>query len=164
MISADKMQEIADKVAIQEVLARYSICVDTGDADGFAGLFTEDGVWEWKAVGLRLCGRQAIGDIARAVSTHAKGAQHAISNPVIAVEGNKAKSICQLTCFLSRPEQIYSLMLGYYEDEWLKVDDSWLISRRAVRVENPELLSHGKIAEYFAPLAEAMREMTQASG
>lgn len=160
MVGPGKIQEIADKLEIQELLARYSICVDTGDADGFAAIFTEDGIWEWRAVGLSFCGRRAIGEIARAVSTHVKGAQHAISNPLIRIEGNKAKSICQLTCFLSRPEQIYSLMLGYYEDELVKVDDTWLISRRSVRVENPELLGQGKIGEYFAPLVEALREMT----
>ena len=162
MVSPEKVQEFLDKAEIQEILARYSICVDTGDADGFAALFTEDGVWEWEAVGLSFCGRKAIRQIAMAVSTHAKGAQHAISNPVIRVQGNKAKSICQLTCFLSRPEQIYTLMVGFYEDELVKVDDHWMISRRAARVENPEILGKGKIAEYFAPLGQAMSELMEA--
>jgi len=161
--SLEKIQEFMDKLEIREVLARYSICVDTGDADGFAAVFTEDAVWEWDAVGLRFQGRDTIRQIAVSVSEHAKGAQHAISNPVIRVHGDKASSVCQLTCFLSRPEKIYSLMLGIYEDELSKVDGHWQISRRSVRVENPELLGKGKIAEYFAPLAKAMNELMQST-
>ena len=161
--SREKIQEFMDKAEIREVLARYSLCVDAGDADGFAAVFTEDAVWEWDAVGLRFQGRDTIRQIAVGVAEHAKGSQHAISNAVISVQGNKASSVCQLTCLLSRPEKIYNLMLGTYEDELRRIDDHWLISRRSVRVENPELLGTGKIAEYFAPLAKAMNELMNAS-
>ena len=162
-VSPEKIQEYIDKLEIQETIARYSICADTGDADGFASVFTEDGLWEWKAAGLHFCGRSQLRRVGEAVFTHAKGAQHAISNPVIRVNGNHAKSICQLTVSLSKPEQIYSLMLGYYEDELVKADDNWLISRRMVRVENLEILAQGKIAEYFAPVGVALAEIMQAN-
>lgn len=160
-MNSEKIQTYIDKVAIQEVLATYSICVDTGDADGFAAIFTEDGLWEWEAVQLSFCGRVALKKLAETVYTHAKGSQHAISNPVITVESDRAKSICQLTSFLSKPEQIYTLMLGYYEDELIKVNDRWQISHRSVRIENPEVLAQGKVAEYFAPLGTALTKLSQ---
>jgi ketosteroid isomerase-like protein len=37
---------IADRVEIEEILAHYCHRVDHGDADGWAALFTEDGVFE----------------------------------------------------------------------------------------------------------------------
>ncbi len=37
---------IEDKLAIHEVIARYSYTYDSNDADGFAQLFVEDGVFE----------------------------------------------------------------------------------------------------------------------
>ena len=153
-----KMRACMDKVEIREVLSRYSICADTGNAEGFAAVFTQDGVWEWDAAGLRFRGRPALRRLAEAVHTHAKGAQHAVGNSVIRIDGDRAHSICQLSCFLSKPEQIYTLMVGFYEDDLVRVDDEWLITRRVVRIENLEVLSQGRIAEYFAPLAGALAQ------
>jgi len=162
MVKPEKLQEYIDKAEIKESLARYSICVDTGDTHGFAALFTEDGLWEWEAAGLQFCGHSQLRRVAEVVHSHAKGSQHAVSNPVVEIDGDNARSICQLTCFLSKPEKIYSLMIGYYEDEWVNVDGKWRISRRVVRVENPEILTQGKIAEYFQPLAEELTDFMQA--
>ncbi len=156
----DRIQACVDKIEIREVLSRYSICADTGDAPGFAAVFTQDGVLEWEAVGLRFRGRPALRRVAEAVYKYAKGGQHAVGNSIIRVDGDRAHSICQLACFLSRPEQIYTLMLGFYEDDLVRDRDEWLISRRVVRIENPEVLAQGRIAEYFAPLAGALREFT----
>src|SRR5919197_75301 len=59
------MVSLADKLAIQEVIARYSYTYDAQDAEGFAALFTEDAVWERYAWGathpeMRLVSRAAI--------------------------------------------------------------------------------------------------------
>ena len=163
-MNTEIIQEYIDKQAIQEVLARYSICVDTGDTAGFAALFTEDALWEWEGADLLFCGRKSLKQIAEAVATHAIGGQHAISNTVITnIDGNQAQSICQLSCFLSKPEQIYSVMLGFYEDELTKVDEKWLISHRRVRIANPEILEQGKLGEYFAPLGVALAQIKMAS-
>jgi len=148
---------------IQETLARYSIAVDTGDVEGFASVFTDNGLWEWQAANLRFCGRFQLRRLAETVRTHANGAQHAVFNSLVRIDGDSAHSFCQFTTFLSKPEQIYTLMLGYYEDKLAKIEDKWLISHRAVRVENLEILSQGKIGEYFAPLADALSKMPQTS-
>ena len=37
---------IEDKLAIQEIIAQYSYTYDSQDAEGFAQLFVEDGVFE----------------------------------------------------------------------------------------------------------------------
>ena len=37
---------VEDRLAIQEVIAQYSYTYDNQDAEGFARLFTEDGVFE----------------------------------------------------------------------------------------------------------------------
>ncbi len=41
----DKPISVADYVAIQNILGKYQWLVDEGDADGWASLFTEDGVF-----------------------------------------------------------------------------------------------------------------------
>ena len=152
-----KIQNYIDKSAIQDVIAKYAICVDTGDIEGFSAIFTPDAVWRWPGAGLEYRGREALAQVALAVATHAKGTQHAISNIVVNVQGNKAQSVCQLCCFLSRPEKIYPLMLGYYEDTLIKQGGEWFFSSRDVRVENLEVLAQGVIGKYFAPLGEALQ-------
>lgn len=154
----DMLQYLSDKIAIQDVIARYSIASDTGDAEGFAAVFTEDGVMKWEAAGKRFCGHDALKGLAEAVWKHCAGVQHAVSNPVIEIKGETASAVCQLTCFLSRPEKIYTLMVGYYRDQLVKINGKWLIACREVEVENPEILAQGKIGEYYQPLAEALEE------
>lgn len=148
------IQTYMDKMAIKDVLSQYAICVDTGDPDGFAAVFTRDAVWEWAAVGLKLTGRNALHRLAEVITEHVPGALHMVSHPVIESTGEAAKSICLFTVFLSRPEKVYTLMIGNYRDELVKIDDRWLIARRQVYVENPEILTQGKIGEYYRPLLD----------
>ena len=59
------MVSLSDKIDILEVIARYSYTYDGRDAEGFAQLFTEDGIFEvaysaGEQLELRLESRQAI--------------------------------------------------------------------------------------------------------
>ena len=59
------MVSLSDKIDILEVIARYSYTYDGRDAEGFAQLFTEDGIFEMaysagEHLELRLESRQAI--------------------------------------------------------------------------------------------------------
>lgn len=47
-------------VAIQNLYAYYNLCSDTGNAEGFASCFTEDGVLDQESRGLVLQGHAAI--------------------------------------------------------------------------------------------------------
>ncbi|MCC7412485.1 MAG: nuclear transport factor 2 family protein [Gammaproteobacteria bacterium] len=152
------LRSCADRLDIRELLARYCICVDTGDADGFAAIFTEDALWSWAAVGLEYRGRPALRRLAQAIAECLTGAQHLACNPVIRLDDNDATSICQLTVFLSRPECIYTVLQGFYEDDLVRRGGRWLIARRVVRVENPEIITRGPIGEYYGPLIARLSE------
>ena len=142
----------AAKAAITELLARYALTVDSGDAAGFAALFTENAVWEWPAVNLAYRGRKSIEALAAAIEANIPGAYHMQTHPVIDVSGDSARSVCQFVAYLSRPEQIYTLMTGRYKDELVLQNGRWLIDKRQVEVANPEIISQGKIGEYYKPL------------
>ena len=148
------MQTIIDKLAIKDTLSKYAICLDTGDPKGFEAIFTEDAIWEWADVGLKLIGKKTLGRLAEVIRENVPGALHMVSHPVIEPMGDNATSICLYTVFLSRPEKVYTLMIGNYRDELVKIKGEWLISHRQVHVENPEILSQGKIGEYYQPLTE----------
>ena len=151
-----KIRELLDKEAIKDVLARYAITVDSGDAEGFAELFTPDAVWEWPQVDLRYQGRGALHDLAAAIADNLPGGQHVMSNHVISVNGDSATVVCELTCFISRPQKIYTVLQGFYRDRLVKINGNWLICRRTVDVRNPELITHGEIGDLYSDLIAAL--------
>jgi hypothetical protein len=56
---------LEDRFAILEAIATYSYACDSDDADGWASVFTDDGVWESRRRGepeprTRLVGRVAL--------------------------------------------------------------------------------------------------------
>ena len=63
-----------------------------------------------------------------------------------------ACGVCELTCFISRPEKIYTVLQGFYRDRYRKVDGRWYICRRNVEVVNPEIITKGAIGELYREL------------
>src|SRR6516164_1109569 len=53
-----RVQALEDQLAIQNVIVRYGLAADAGDADGAAAVFTDDGVYDVD-VG-RMAGRPAV--------------------------------------------------------------------------------------------------------
>ena len=51
--------------AIQNLYARYNWCSDTGDADGYAACFTEDGELSLPGIGLHRQGRENLREFKR---------------------------------------------------------------------------------------------------
>jgi len=151
-----QVQELIDKAAIMEVLARYAIAVDSGDTEGFARLFTQDTVWEWPQTGLACTGRKALRDLATAIARHLPGGQHVMSNHVIDVDGSSASAVCELTCFVSRPQKIHTVLQGFYRDRLTKIDGRWYIARRMVEVINPEIITQGEIGELYRDLIRVL--------
>lgn len=52
--------EPKDYLEIQNLYARYNLCSDAGDAEGYAGCFTEDGALELPSRSLRVAGHTAL--------------------------------------------------------------------------------------------------------
>ena len=47
-----------DHVEIQNLYAKYNLCSDEGDAEGYASCFTREGVLELATIGLTVSGRE----------------------------------------------------------------------------------------------------------
>jgi ketosteroid isomerase-like protein len=148
------MQECIDKMAIKELLSRYSIAVDKGDVDMFVSIFTEDAVWEWPGIGIKYQGLKEIGGMCRDVYKYCPGIQRAQTNHVIEIKGDKAHSIDEITAFMSRPEVIYTFLQGFYEDDFVKVNGEWKIAHRSASTRNLEVLSQGMIGIHYKPLVD----------
>lgn len=124
------MTEIADQLAINQVLARYCRGIDRCDADELAAVFTADA---WLDYG------SGAAPIAETIASLMQGlgamrlTQHNIGNTICQVQGPRAKAEtnCVALHILSGPEGEIELVVGgRYLDTLVKQDSVWRIAER----------------------------------
>ena len=128
------LQEISDRLEIQDLLARYSQAIDAHDFGALDGLFTEDAVIDYTEVG------GPRGDLAttkeflaRVLPAH-KGHYHLVGSTVVEISGDEAavRSICHNPMLLGQgeePGRIYFCGL-WYRDSMVRTPEGWRISQR----------------------------------
>jgi hypothetical protein len=162
-----KMLELewVEKLAIQELCARYCHTIDSQDSKGWAGCFTADGAFELDGWAIR--GRPALVEYAE---VHARliRCRHMTLNPLYEVQGDRAKGRSTTVVTLATPGGFKILGQGYYDDLLVKDSGSWLIAHRAVRndrlVDDPEKpvgLADPDVAELVRHLIQAARRLGQ---
>ncbi|MGH9079857.1 MAG: nuclear transport factor 2 family protein [Acidimicrobiales bacterium] len=123
---------------IQALKARYGELVDrryvggrpaapesmVGLAERIALLFTEDGVWDGGPGLGEATGRHDITERLRQPTL--LFARHLFVNPRIEVEGGGARGRWDLLSPCRRPDGSSYWMCGYEEDEYLRVNGTWL--------------------------------------
>jgi hypothetical protein len=133
-----RVERLEAAEAIRRLKARYAELVDARYEDGgplpaeqlapiaeeIAALFTEDAVWE---AGGRLgtCrGRQAIR--ARMAGPTLLGSRHYFVNPVIEVDGARARARWELLAPCTLRDGRAAWMAGAEDDEYARLDGRWL--------------------------------------
>jgi uncharacterized protein (TIGR02246 family) len=126
---------LLDRAQILELTARYNRCFDDGDPDGYAALFTEDGVMAVDG-GPVTTGRAALAEMVRRTPY---GTMHATVDATVAVEGDRASQVVTLLV-LQRPapdaprEERHSALTrtARYTDELVRTAAGWRFARRSV--------------------------------
>jgi uncharacterized protein (TIGR02246 family) len=147
------LQALADRLEIQDVVgARYAMALDSSDAEAYAGLFTEDAFLS--VAGRPFQGRKLIAQMivdgrkrseqydTRPTSLPGRRwgpVRHVVTNFVINITGNTATSNAYSTELGSngRDEKQHGNPQGImnvcrYEDNLVKQDGKWLISKRLI--------------------------------
>ena len=90
---------LIDRLAIEDVFARYAYTADGYDAKGWVGCFTEDGIFEIESDGNRtqFVGRQALHDFICAHIRLLPGTRHVMTNHLVNIEGDRAQHRCTVT-------------------------------------------------------------------
>ena len=136
---------VEDRIAINDLLARYAWALDTGDVDALVACFTPTAVvieevfeepdrWEG-ADGIR-----RLGEHFRNVPNF-PGRQHHVSQ--LLVEGGNSRCSARSFVFVTecRGEPPYVLRFtGYYDDQLVKLDGRWLFKQRIIRLWDGEVL------------------------
>jgi uncharacterized protein (TIGR02246 family) len=142
VIAADAMpvSELQDRAAIQNLIVRYTIALDTLDADLYAGVFAEDA--EFTFGGNTYSGRAEIRKIvtglkeraAEPADDAAPKMYHALTNTYIELVNDheaRHRSYWQtITGPSSGPFNVGAM--GVYEDVLVKHDGMWLIQNRKI--------------------------------
>lgn len=130
------LTEVEDKLAIQELLARYNFAINFGDVEGWANCFTEDGIFEcpfgiFKGYAAL---RKYVSD--RTAERQGLPLRHMNTNIIIDVQGDHASARCYLLLMQAAPEGLKLLTTGVYQDELRKIKGSWRFSHRNVKLDS----------------------------
>ncbi len=126
---AQKKLSADDYMEIQQLYAKYNTAIDSGDAEGYAGTFTPDGVFN------NFKGHDALVGFIKAWGERMNGAtrRHWNNNLVITATPDGAKGTVYL--FLmdvsAKPPAIQSV--AKYEDELVKTADGWRFKHRQTK-------------------------------
>ena len=131
---ATTVEELADRTAIDEQLARYCRAIDTGEWDLLDGIFTPDAVLDYTSSGgIRGVYGEVKPWLAKVLPLFAVR-QHYVTNREIALDRDAATSIAYLYNPMGRRRDDGGLDLffvgGTYRDRWLRTAAGWRIVER----------------------------------
>jgi uncharacterized protein (TIGR02246 family) len=146
-ISTPSLQEVQDRLMIEDLMARYEWALDTGDADAYGALFTSDGVL---VSGPRETkGRDAIAKEVRDLSARFRAAEkanadgtptrprkviHSYSNVILDIKGNEATAKSNwIEVWNIRTGSPEVGGAGEYHDRLVKQNGKWQFQHREIR-------------------------------
>jgi uncharacterized protein (TIGR02246 family) len=125
------LQQLQDKIEIQELLARYARGVDTRDWELWKSVFTDDAELDYSSAGVPLGKRDEIAAIFEQAFTGITWAQHFITNIEIELDGDDRAKVRAMFYnpmqFPHKDEQ--SACGGTYEHEMVRTPEGWKSER-----------------------------------
>ena len=139
-----------DYSAICNLEGHYAHTWDTGDADGWAALFTPEGAFEMAGVGsrptVRYEGTAELAQFCRTIHERVKGL-HLMHTPAVEIRGDEAESWIHFE-FRSRDPRTgfdeLSSTMGVYHVHYVRTDAGWRMRERL------ETAVSRNTASYFA--------------
>jgi hypothetical protein len=131
-----RLQELADRRDIDDVLYRYSHALDSHDWELLRnGVFTEDAVADFLELGGVNEGVGAIIDLIAGVLSGLDASQHLIGSPMAEVDGDTATARCYLQAqhvFAGAQGGDHYLVGGTYVDQLVRTPAGWRIKHRTL--------------------------------
>lgn len=126
--------EVADKLAIQELIARYPIVVDGGDFDRLADLCTPDAVIDFTAFGGPAGTVPEIVSFLRDSLGVFRRTQHMMGLPAITLDGDRAtaRTSCTNPMVIDNDDGSTAVwLIGlWYDDDLVRTKDGWRFAAR----------------------------------
>jgi uncharacterized protein (TIGR02246 family) len=131
-------EELVARLAILQLEGDYAYRWDSGDAEAWANLFTEDGVFEAErtsAIEPHIeTGRHELRQMCERFHTHSSGI-HVLGVPAIVVNGSDAQAAVHFHFrgISTSPEPWVRDNIGLYRVTYRHTDDGWRIAYRRER-------------------------------
>jgi hypothetical protein len=132
MIGSEDIASWIDKLAIREVIARYSNASTRGAWDDYEALWTSDAVWEVAPpVGTKVVGARAIRQSASTNVDKSDFLFQMTHDTVVELHGQGKASASTIIQAISRREGYHHIMnLAVFYDDLVKEDGAWKFARR----------------------------------
>jgi ketosteroid isomerase-like protein len=129
------LQEISDRLEIQELIARYSYALDSGDFDALDDLFTADAVLDYRATGAIRGSLAEMKVFVAEAFTMFAGTQHLTTQTLLrfSEDGNTAhgRSACHNPMVFDGDNKPKMMVLGlWYVDTLVRTPDGWRFQER----------------------------------
>jgi len=128
------LQEISDRLEIQELLGKYAHAVDSCDWELYRSVYTEDAIIDYTTFGAPVGTVDEIIDFLAAAMPHMKSTQHAVMNITLKIDGDTAsgRTICYNPMVREvdgkESVSIYGL---WYNDTFVRTADGWKFKTRS---------------------------------
>lgn len=132
------LQDISDKLEINELLARYCHALDQKDWEAFQAIFLPDAVLDFTAFGGPKGSPVALQEFFTPILSSLASTQHTVSTIKVDLAGDRAsaRSAAIVPMTAKTPEGKESTFVSglWYEDDLERTQDGWRIkSRKQVR-------------------------------
>jgi SnoaL-like domain len=128
------LQELSDRMELNDLIVRYSTAVDRRDWDLYETLFTDDATIDYTEAGGIRGDRVTVRNWLAEVMPNFPGFQHMISNSEITLAGDTASGRTMLfnPMVLSKPDGgTHVAFVGlWYNDNFVRTADGWKFSSR----------------------------------
>lgn len=132
----ERISEIEDRIAIKNLVDTFSILADTKEIKKQVLLFTENATVQSTVNGQQgaaLIGRKQIGDAFGGFLSMFEVVYHINGQQTVTLNGNKASGIsyCAVTLIgVENGKKMKTSMGVYYNDEYVRENNHWLIAKR----------------------------------
>jgi hypothetical protein len=133
-VSEPARTELADRLAIQDLIARYPRAVDGRDWDGLDELFTPDARIDFTAFGGPAGDLESTKSFLREALGGFRRTQHMMGLPAITLDGDRATSrtSCHNPMVIDNADGSTAVwLIGlWYDDEFARTPDGWRFTAR----------------------------------
>lgn len=157
--------EWVEKLAIQDLLARYAHAIDDLDPEAWAQCFTPDGVFQVGSRAMR--GQAALREYGK-VHVREIRCRHMTANLLYEINGDQATGQASVLATLATPSGYKIFGQGRYVDRLIKQAGQWRIAYRRVDLDglaadpqNNVSLADPDVAALIRPLFEAAVRLSE---
>jgi len=129
------VQEISDRLEIQELIARYSYALDSRNFDALDELFTPDAVLDYTATGAIRGSLAEMKEFVANAFTMFEGTQHLTTQTLLTFDGDgntaHGKSACHNPMVFGGELKPKMMIVGlWYSDTFVRTPDGWRFKER----------------------------------